>query len=113
MIDIPKTDKLFLILHRACRSIGDTTFVGNDGISRLVCGTKDDHSIQVHGNSKEEAWKRAEPSELWLHERYYTARRNDRTDRQSPALDQALREELAGYDEYAQRVRYRLVPGVE
>ncbi len=26
--------------------------------------------------------------------------------------DQALREELAGYEEYAQRVRYRLIPGV-
>jgi protein-S-isoprenylcysteine O-methyltransferase Ste14 len=26
--------------------------------------------------------------------------------------DQTLREELAGYKEYAQRVRYRLVPGV-
>jgi protein-S-isoprenylcysteine O-methyltransferase Ste14 len=26
--------------------------------------------------------------------------------------DQTLREELAGYDEYTQRVRYRLVPGV-
>ena len=26
--------------------------------------------------------------------------------------DQTLREELAGYEEYAQRVRYRLIPGV-
>jgi len=26
--------------------------------------------------------------------------------------DRALREELAGYREYTQRVRYRLVPGV-
>ena len=26
--------------------------------------------------------------------------------------DQTLREELAGYEEYTQRVRYRLIPGV-
>ena len=26
--------------------------------------------------------------------------------------DQTLRNELAGYEEYAQRVRYRLIPGV-
>ena len=26
--------------------------------------------------------------------------------------DQTLREELAGYEEYAQRVRYKLIPGV-
>jgi protein-S-isoprenylcysteine O-methyltransferase Ste14 len=26
--------------------------------------------------------------------------------------DRTLREELAGYEEYTQRVRYRLVPGV-
>ena len=26
--------------------------------------------------------------------------------------DRTLREELAGYEEYAQRVRYRLIPGV-
>ena len=46
MDDIPKTDKLFLILHRAGWSIGDTAFVGKEGISWLVFGTKGDHSIQ-------------------------------------------------------------------
>jgi hypothetical protein len=31
--DIPKTDRLFLILHRDDWSIGDTTFLGKKGIS--------------------------------------------------------------------------------
>ena len=47
MNNIPETDKLFLVLHRAGWSIGDTAFAGKDGISWLVYGTKDDHSIQV------------------------------------------------------------------
>ncbi|MGA2701633.1 MAG: hypothetical protein ABSH35_11120 [Isosphaeraceae bacterium] len=57
MDEIPKTDKLFLILHRAGWSIGDTAFVGKEGISWLVYGTKGDHSIQAKGKSQVEAWK--------------------------------------------------------
>ena len=59
MDDIPKTDKLFLILHRAGWSIGCTAFVGKEGISWLVYGTKGDHSIQANGKSQVEAWKQA------------------------------------------------------
>ena len=59
MNDIPKTDKLFLILHRAGWSIGDTAFVGKEGISWLVYGTKGDHSIQANGKTQVEAWKQA------------------------------------------------------
>jgi len=57
MSEIPKTDKLFLILHRAGWSIGDTAFVGKQGISWLVYGTKGDHSIRAEGKSRVEAWK--------------------------------------------------------
>ena len=59
MDEMKKTDKLFLILHRAGWSIGDTAFVGKEGISWLVFGTKGDHSIQAEGKSQEEAWKQA------------------------------------------------------
>ena len=59
MSDIPKTDRLFLILHRAGWSIGDTAFVGKEGMSWLVYGTKGDHSIQANGNTQVEAWKQA------------------------------------------------------
>ena len=59
MNDIPKTDKLFLILHRAGWSIGDTAFAGKEGISWLVFGTKGDHSIRANGKTQEEAWKQA------------------------------------------------------
>ena len=59
MSEIPKTDKLFLILHRAGWSIGFTAFVGKDGISWLVYGTKGDYSIQANGKTQEEAWKQA------------------------------------------------------
>jgi hypothetical protein len=59
MNDIPKSDKLFSILHRAGWSIGDIAFAGQEGISWLVYGTNGDHLIQVHGKSKEEAWKQA------------------------------------------------------
>jgi len=52
--EMRKTDKLFLILHRAGWSIGDTAFAGKEGISWLVFGTKGDHSIQ----QKERARKR-------------------------------------------------------
>jgi len=45
MSEIPKTDNLFLILHRAGWSTGYTAFVGKEGISWLVYGTKGDHSI--------------------------------------------------------------------
>ena len=59
MDEIPKTDKLFLILHRAGWSIGDTALVGKEGISWLVFGTNGDHSIQANGKTQEEAWKQA------------------------------------------------------
>ncbi len=59
MDDIPKTDKLFLILHRAGWSIGVTAFVGKEGMSWLVLGTKGDHSIRAEGKSQVEAWKQA------------------------------------------------------
>jgi hypothetical protein len=42
MEEIPKNDKLFLMLHRAGWSIGDTAFVGKEGMSWLVFGTKGD-----------------------------------------------------------------------
>ncbi len=59
MDDISKTDKLFVILHRAGWSIGDTAFTGKQGISWLVYGTKGDHSIQTNGTTQVEAWKQA------------------------------------------------------
>jgi hypothetical protein len=59
MEEIPKTDKLFLILHRACWSIDVTAFVGKKGIAWLVYGTHGDHSIQANGKTQEEAWKLA------------------------------------------------------
>jgi hypothetical protein len=60
MSDIPKTDKLFLILHRAGWSIDCTAFAGRRGISWLVFGTKGDHSIQANGKSQEQACRQAE-----------------------------------------------------
>jgi hypothetical protein len=59
MEEIPKTDKLFLILHKAGWSVGDTAFVGKEGTSWLVFGTKGDHSIRAEGKSQVEAWKQA------------------------------------------------------
>ena len=47
MDEMPKTDRLFLILHKAGWSIGDTAFAGKEGISWLVYGTKGDHAIQA------------------------------------------------------------------
>jgi len=57
MDQIPKTDNLSLILHRAGWSIGGTTFVGKEGISWLVFGTHGDHLILANGKSQVEAWK--------------------------------------------------------
>jgi len=57
--EIPKTDKLFLMLHRAGWSIGVTAFVGKEGMSWLVFGTNGDHSIRAEGKSQEEAWRNA------------------------------------------------------
>ena len=54
-----KTNKLYLILHQAVWSIGDTAFVGKEGISWLVFGTNGDHAIQANGKSQKEAWKQA------------------------------------------------------
>jgi hypothetical protein len=45
MNDIPRTDKLFLILHQAGWSIGDTAFAGKEGLSWLGCCTNGDHFI--------------------------------------------------------------------
>jgi hypothetical protein len=59
MGEIPTTDKLFLILHKAGWSIGDTAFAGKEGISWLVFGTNGDHAIQANGKSQKEAWKQA------------------------------------------------------
>ena len=55
-----KTDRLFLILHEAGWSIGDTAFVGKEGISWLVYGTNSDHAIQTNAKTRAEAWKQAE-----------------------------------------------------
>ena len=59
MEEIPKSDRLFLILHQAGWSIGVTAFVGKEGISWLVYGTRGDHSIRAEGKSQVEAWKDA------------------------------------------------------
>ena len=59
MEEIPITDKLFLILHRAGWSINCTAFASKDGISWLVFGTNGDHEIQANGKSQTEAWKQA------------------------------------------------------
>ncbi len=59
MSEIPKTDKLFLILYRAGWSTACTAFIGRAGISWLVFGTNGDHLIQENGNSQEEVWKQA------------------------------------------------------
>jgi hypothetical protein len=57
--EISRTDKLFLILHRTGWSIGDTAFVGKEGISWLVFGTKGEHTLRANGKNQEEAWKQA------------------------------------------------------
>ncbi len=59
MNDMPKTDRLFLILHRAGWSTGVTAFASKADISWLVFGTNGDHSIQANGKTQEEAWKLA------------------------------------------------------
>ena len=59
MDDIPKTDKLFLILHRAGWSIDCTAFAGKEGISWLIFGTNGDHSIRANVKTEVEAWKQA------------------------------------------------------
>ncbi len=59
MSDTLKTDKLFLILHRAGWSIASTAFAGKEGLSWLVFGTNGDHTIQANGKTQEEAWKQA------------------------------------------------------
>ena len=59
MDEIPKTDKLFLILHKAGWSVGDTAFVGKEGISWLVYGTRGELSLRAEGKSQTEAWKNA------------------------------------------------------
>jgi len=59
MEKIPKTDELFLILHKTGWSIGVTAFVGKNGTSWLVYGTKGDHSIRAEGRSHTEAWTQA------------------------------------------------------
>ena len=57
MEEIPKTDRLLLNLHKAGWSVGDTAFVGKEGISWLVYGTRGEHSLRGEGKSQEEAWK--------------------------------------------------------
>lgn len=59
MDNIPKTDKLFRILHRAGWSIDCTAFAGKEGLSWLVFGTNGDGSIKANGKPQEEAWKQA------------------------------------------------------
>lgn len=59
MEETPKTDRLFLILHKAGWSVGDTAFVGKEGISWLVYGTRCELSLRGEGKSREEAWKQA------------------------------------------------------
>ena len=68
MDEMKKTDRLFLILHRAGWSIGDTAFAGKEGISWLVYGTNGDHTIQANGETQKEAWRQAcrEAEELGL-----------------------------------------------
>ena len=57
--EMRKTDKLFLILHRAGWSIDCTAFAGKEGLSWLVYGTNSNYSIQANGKTQEEAWKQA------------------------------------------------------
>ena len=59
MDEMRKTDRLYTILYKASWSIGDTAFVGKEGMSWLVFGTKGDHSIRAEGKSQVEAWKDA------------------------------------------------------
>ncbi len=59
MKDIPRTDRLFLILHKTGWSIGVTAFTSKEGISWLVFGSKGDHSIHPNGKTQEEAWERS------------------------------------------------------
>jgi len=56
---IPRTDQLFLILHRAGWSICITALVGKEGMSWLVFGTNSDHSIHANGKTHEVAWRQA------------------------------------------------------
>lgn len=59
MSDIPKADRLLLILHKAGCSIVVTAIAGKEGISWLVFGTNGDHSIHANGKTHEEAWRQA------------------------------------------------------
>ncbi len=59
MDEMKKTDKLLLILDKAGWSVGDTAFVGTEGISWLVYGTRGELSLRGEGKSQEMAWKQA------------------------------------------------------
>jgi hypothetical protein len=54
-----RTDRLFLLLHEAGWSIGDTAFVGKEGISWLVFGTHGDQRIRANAKTQEQAWIQA------------------------------------------------------
>jgi hypothetical protein len=60
MNDIPITDQLFLILHRAAWSTTSNAFIRKDSLSWLVFGTHGDHSIQASGKNQEEAPRHVE-----------------------------------------------------
>jgi hypothetical protein len=59
MSHIPKTDNVLLSLHRAGWSIGETSFLSNEGVTWLVFGTNGEHSIHATGKTYEEAWRQA------------------------------------------------------
>jgi hypothetical protein len=59
MSDIPRTDHLFLVLHRTGWSTVCTACAGKDGLSWLVCGTHGDHQFQANAKTQEAAWKQA------------------------------------------------------
>jgi hypothetical protein len=59
MEDIPRTDQLSQVLHRAGWSIACTAFNDKNGLSWLVLGTHGDHQIRANPKSQEAAWKLA------------------------------------------------------
>ena len=59
MDEMKRTDKLFLILHKAGWSVGDTAFVGKEGISWLVFGTRGELSLLTETTASGRVTRRA------------------------------------------------------
>jgi len=56
---VSKSDELFLRLHRAGWSIGDTAFGGQEGLTWLVYGTQGGNELRAENAERTEAWTQA------------------------------------------------------